>query len=498
MSAITLGSDEYRDRVYACWLGKNIGGTLGAPFESVKTFNGLTFYDPVPDEPLPNDDLDLQLVWLKLLEDNGAAVPTLPQFADHWLKYLRTYPYSEYGACLRNMENGLRPPVSGCFMNAFVDNMGSPIRSEIWACVAPGDPQLAAATAYRDALLDHAGGEGVHGEMFWAAVQSAAFVIRDPRELIRIGLAMIPLTSHVSRAIRETLWCYDNALNWAQAREHIAQRYSDPNPLGGRGYGHPSLAAPNHGFTIIGWLWGEDFADKLRKAVNCGYDTDCTGATLAALLGILGGTAGIPEKWRKPVGEGIVLHKFTGPFNHPKDLADLTDRTHAVARDFLRRYSDTVWFGESTGTGDDLLSLLHCNERAIEAAATYDIQSAVETDRDLEIVFHYGREPILHPGADMPVRVSLRKDDACVSGASVELSGPEPWRIRKLDDGHFTIRCDSPVSKDLATVHVRHEGSEYSAGFILLGRDDTPEHQWHVPMCPTCGGRVGACLCDGA
>ncbi len=64
---IKLNREEYRDKVLACWLGKNIGGTLGTPYEGRKYVHGLTFYDPVPPEPLPNDDLDFQLVWLKML-----------------------------------------------------------------------------------------------------------------------------------------------------------------------------------------------------------------------------------------------------------------------------------------------------------------------------------------------------------------------------------------------------------------------------------------------
>ncbi len=80
MAPIVLGRKEYRDKVYACWLGKNIGGTLGAPYECGKYVNNLTFYDPVPTEPLPNDDLDLQLVWLQMLEERGktCASPTSP------------------------------------------------------------------------------------------------------------------------------------------------------------------------------------------------------------------------------------------------------------------------------------------------------------------------------------------------------------------------------------------------------------------------------------
>lgn len=28
-----LDFNAYKDKVYACWLGKNMGGTIGAPYE---------------------------------------------------------------------------------------------------------------------------------------------------------------------------------------------------------------------------------------------------------------------------------------------------------------------------------------------------------------------------------------------------------------------------------------------------------------------------------
>ncbi|MGI6610742.1 MAG: hypothetical protein ACOX4G_09570 [Limnochordia bacterium] len=47
--------------------------------------NDLVFYDPVATEPLPNDDLDFQLVWLKMLEEQGAP-PRLLRFHDLLVK----------------------------------------------------------------------------------------------------------------------------------------------------------------------------------------------------------------------------------------------------------------------------------------------------------------------------------------------------------------------------------------------------------------------------
>lgn len=88
---ITLSRDLYRDKVYACWPGRNIGGSLGTPYEGRKYVNDLVFYDPVATESLPNDDLDFQLVWLKMLEEQGAP-PRLCDFTTCWQRYLRAYP----------------------------------------------------------------------------------------------------------------------------------------------------------------------------------------------------------------------------------------------------------------------------------------------------------------------------------------------------------------------------------------------------------------------
>ena len=60
---------DYRDKVLGCWLGKNIGGTLGAPFECKRGVFPVEFYtQDTHGEPLPNDDLDLQEVWLNAVE----------------------------------------------------------------------------------------------------------------------------------------------------------------------------------------------------------------------------------------------------------------------------------------------------------------------------------------------------------------------------------------------------------------------------------------------
>ncbi|MFO8007044.1 MAG: ADP-ribosylglycohydrolase family protein [Candidatus Brocadiia bacterium] len=479
-----LDRARYRDKVLGCWLGKNIGGTLGAPLEGRRWMHDLTFYDPVPDEPLPNDDLDFQLVWLKMLESEGPS-PALPVFADYWVRCLSAYPWNEYGFCRRNLARGLMPPVSGCFENYYVDEMGSPIRSEIWACTTPADPQRAAARAWRDSALDHAGGEGMHGEMFWAAVQSAAFVEDDAETLIRIGLSMIPVPCAISRVIREALWCRHSGLRWSEARQRIADIF---------GHRQPCNAVPNHGFIILGWLYGQDFGDRLCKAVNCGYDTDCTGATLGALLGILGGTDAIPARWREPVGESIVLHPFTGDCDAPADVHELADRTLAIAEQAAAGPSD-VTLGKGDVLPDGLRTALFRNRRTREALAQ-DVHAAVAVSGETEIWLHYGGEPVIRPGIGKALEVTVGHRGRKLAG-DAELTAPDGWRVKHVeaaDRQAFTVTAPDPGAG--GELHVTLAGGA-EADFRILGPAEAEGYPAaeNLPRCPECQGLEGYCLC---
>ena len=61
---ISFTKEFLRDRIFACWIGKNIGGTLGTPYEGKRELLDIDGFASKAGEPLPNDDLDLQLAWL--------------------------------------------------------------------------------------------------------------------------------------------------------------------------------------------------------------------------------------------------------------------------------------------------------------------------------------------------------------------------------------------------------------------------------------------------
>ena len=54
--------------------------------------------------------------------------------------------------------------------NNFKNSCGAFIRSEIWACIAPGLPHISAKYALEDAMIDHGDGEGTYAEVFCAVI----------------------------------------------------------------------------------------------------------------------------------------------------------------------------------------------------------------------------------------------------------------------------------------------------------------------------------------
>jgi ADP-ribosylglycohydrolase len=151
---VRIAETVYRDKVLGCWLGKNAGGTLGGPLEQKfgqEEMFDVSWYPELPEGGIPNDDLELQLIWLQALRERGPGI-VARDLAEYWLDCIR-YNFDEYGLSKTNLQKGLVPPVSGWHNNWFKHCMGSPIRSEIWACVAPGTPEIAAAYAFEDARI---------------------------------------------------------------------------------------------------------------------------------------------------------------------------------------------------------------------------------------------------------------------------------------------------------------------------------------------------------
>ena len=272
---------DFHDRVFGCWLGKCIGGNIGAPYEGMKQRMDLKYTPEFLENMLPNDDLDLQILWLDLLEEKGLDATV----ADYAAAFNERCDYApgEYAFFRKNYRKGIMPPLSGSFNNEyFNEGMGAPIRSELWACLFPQKPKIAAEYASRDASADHcADGESAHGEMFLAALESLCFCGGSVREHIVSALDFIPSNCKLYAALSDVIcWC-DEFGDINKVLNNIIRDY---------GHSESAMVHQNISITVAALLLHSDsFTDAVMAAVNCGFDTDCTGASVGAVMGILAG-----------------------------------------------------------------------------------------------------------------------------------------------------------------------------------------------------------------
>lgn len=315
---------DYLDRVAGCFLGKSIGGTLGMPYEGRQSYLNLTFYNPVPDKPLPNDDLDLQIVWLDVMKRHGLATDCR-KLGEAWVRHIDA-PWDEYGVAVWNLKRGIQPPLSGTHNNLFIQGMGSAIRTELWASLFPGQPATAAWYAWQDAVVDHTG-EGVYAEVFLAAAQSQLFVEPDTQAAFRAGLAFLPEDSLLLAAFRQVAEDHAAGVPYEKARDRIGRAFSSANFTD---------CVLNVAYTVLGLLYGDnDYEKSLLCAVNCGQDTDCTAATAGAWMGIIVGEKATPQRWRQPVGDTIVIGDYiVGGIIAPPTIGALTEEIAKLRSSF--------------------------------------------------------------------------------------------------------------------------------------------------------------------
>lgn len=278
--------NDFLDKIHGCWYGKCLGGAAGAPMEGIKKLIEIEDFSEIYNPDLPNDDLDLQLLWLDVLKEKGTIINSC-DLADAWVAKC-WYPFSEYGYFLKNYMRGVKPPYSGIINNSFFkEGMGCPIRSEIWGIISAGNPSLASQYAYMDGSLDHAD-NSVYAEQFLAVLESMAFFEKDIEKLIKTGMEYIPANSKLYSCFDEIIDLYRKDKNdWKKARMMVLNKYSHPDFTN---------VVQNLGFVLISLLFGEG---NMRKTINislaCGYDTDCTCASAAAVVGIMSGYNALDE-----------------------------------------------------------------------------------------------------------------------------------------------------------------------------------------------------------
>lgn len=419
---IKLNKALLEDKIHACWIGKNIGGTMGFPYEGTKDFLDIKGFVTAKGEPLPNDDLDLQLAWLSMIEQFGIETFDANRLVQCWQMMITPY-WAEYGIAKKNMEMGLLPPLSGEFDNdKWRNSNGAWIRSEIWACLAPGFPNIAIKYAIMDASVDHGLGEGTYAEIYTAALESTAFIETDTRKIIEIALRYIPQNCRVSQCVRRVLEEYDKGTPYREVRDILVDMTKDIGWF---------QAPQDLGFVTIGLLYGEgDFKKSMIYTINCGDDTDCTGATIGAIMGLIGGTKSIPEDWKDYIGDKISQYCVSALYANwlPKTCTDLTKRVIDKIPVMLRHHKIKVELTD----GEQVID----KEESVKVLAGYadkyferkPLSFEINDFFDLKTLVEYDEYPVVKTGEPFKVRLKFTQtiNDKSVQGY-VNISLPEGW-----------------------------------------------------------------------
>jgi len=446
---------EYKNKVLGCWMGKNIGGTLGAPMEWKRQINNVSFYpDSVVNaaSPLPNDDLDLQLIWLLAMEERGVDIDA-QVLAEYWLALISPH-WLEYGVCKVNMRQGLMPPLSGMVDNPTKDSNGAWIRTEIWACIAPGCPEIAARYAYEDAIVDHGDGEGMYAAIFCAALESAAFVEKDTYKLIDIGLSYIPEDCGIAKAVLCAIDCYKSGKTWLETRDAILDKHrgnattwsgiSEEDIKKGFAEGKIGYDAPsNIALIISGWLFGEgDFEKSLLIIINSGEDTDCTAGTFGSIYGIIHGIDGIPEKWKAPIGRSIKTVSINlGDIGYlgdmiSKDIDNLTERTFKITQRVLDRFAPHVTISNELSELSNIKNLMS-NDRG--AYIYRCLQGPVFKFPFIDVLVQYPEGVFVRNGQNIKIKYFLAAKNRIPQSFCMKVITPEGWNVSPAKKGKVPL-----------------------------------------------------------
>ena len=357
--ALRIAVADYRERVYASWLGQIVGNIYGLAYE-------FRFIEaPGPDEfpygfgtsldrlrefdgAFSDDDTDIEYMYLLQMERHGIE-PTYRQLASAWQHHVRERIWAANRMALTLMRAGYGPPLTGSrHHNPQWFQIDAQLVNEIWAVTAPGMvPYATGKTAWAARITND--GFGTEPAIHYAAMYAAAFFEADIGRLIDIGTAALPegsrfaaTVAHMQRLHRQ----YPD--DWRAARAELARHYY---------YGHtgvegvrleygafeynrhawpPLDANLNGACAILALLYGGgDLQRTLDIASGLGFDADNQAATLGGLLGIAHGLRGLPDHLLYPLGRDRWQHPFNDAYlnitRHDLPDASLQDLARRMA-----------------------------------------------------------------------------------------------------------------------------------------------------------------------
>ena len=333
------------DRFHGAWLGRCIGCAIGQPVEGWSAEKITEWYKNAGKYPIcgfvptvsgterneggatdekichmPTDEDIRDTVLNYLVQRSHGADFNSCDVAEMWLHKLpfrevctaETQAYLNFAnidgilpwSRVPNAMELMREAKVNTYLNPYREWIGAQIRADAFGYIQAGMPGKAAEAAYKDAWFSHVK-NGIYGEMFFAAMIAAAFTESSLDECFFKALAVVPKKSRFYEA---ALAARESALAATDRAEYIAQVIAEAKKY------HPVHTINNAQICISAMFFCRgDFRESVCFAIECGFDTDCNGATIGSVLGALHGAAGIPADLKEPLNDefstGIVPYE---------------------------------------------------------------------------------------------------------------------------------------------------------------------------------------------
>lgn len=346
------------DKIYGAWVGRIAGCFLGKATEGIKSDelcdflkrtdnyplhryirysdcteenvrgmkHNLLYESAFPDKVnyMPYDDDTNYMVLAMILVEKYGKDFTPDNVADIWLKY---QPKDAYCTAERrafiNFVSGIRPPYSAIYKNPYREWIGAQIRGDFFGYINPKNPEKAAEMGFRDASISHVK-NGIYGEMFACAMISSAFSCESVEDVILAGLAEIPSTSRLYESVMKVLDMYKSDKTCEEVFNYIHSVWDEYSSH------HWCHTISNAMIVASSLLYGNgDFGKSICLAVQTGFDTDCNGATVGSILGVMGGESSIPNEWKEPLCDTLETTIFG--YERVK-ISDCAKKTYDIMR----------------------------------------------------------------------------------------------------------------------------------------------------------------------
>lgn len=322
---------DYLEKVYAGFLGMNVGIRLGAPVEPTtwtyerinEIYGDIHGYIKDYKNFAADDDVNGPVFFIRALYDDAKDRELEAEDVGRaWLNYTREGIgmfwwggdgiSTEHTAFL-NLKKGIKAPQSGSVeQNGIIlaEQIGGQIFIDTWGLIFPNDPEKAAEYAQKAASVSH-DGNGLYGARFIAACISKAFSTSDINEIIKTGLAMIPSDSLYSKVVKAVINFHnDNPDDFRACFKYLEKNWGYDKYTG------VCHIIPNAGVCALAMVYGQgDFARTIEIATMCGWDTDCNAGNVGTILGVANGIEGIKDNYRAPINDFIVTSSIAGYLN---------------------------------------------------------------------------------------------------------------------------------------------------------------------------------------